>query len=117
MADTASIIEQAYSAFNRRDMDGVLALMTADVRWPKAAEGVMITGKEAVRAYWTQQWKELDPHVEPLAIDLDEAGRACVRVHQLVKDLQGNVLVDGEVLHVFTVTGGLIAAMELGDAG
>ena len=39
MADTKTLIEQAYSAFNRRDIDGALALMTEDVNWPKASEG------------------------------------------------------------------------------
>jgi len=39
MADTRAVIEQAYSAFNRRDIDGALALMTKDVSWPKASEG------------------------------------------------------------------------------
>jgi hypothetical protein len=34
-------------------------------------------------------------------------------VHQLVKSLQGDVLSDSEVLHVFTVNNGLIAAMDL----
>jgi queuosine precursor transporter len=38
-----------------------------------------------------------------------------VRVHQLVKSLQGDVLSDSEVLHVFTVNSGLIAAMDFGD--
>jgi ketosteroid isomerase-like protein len=36
MADTKTLIEQAYSAFNKRDIDGALALMTQDVSWPKA---------------------------------------------------------------------------------
>ena len=40
MADTKTLIEQAYSAFNKRDIDGALALMTHDVSWPKASEGV-----------------------------------------------------------------------------
>ena len=31
MADTKTVIEQAYSAFNKRDIDGALALMTQDV--------------------------------------------------------------------------------------
>ena len=32
MADTKTLIEQAYSAFNKRDIDGALALMTEDAR-------------------------------------------------------------------------------------
>jgi hypothetical protein len=36
-------IQQAYSAFNKRDIDGALALMTQDVSWPKASEGGKVT--------------------------------------------------------------------------
>ena len=115
MADTTTIIEQAYSAFNRRDIDGALALMTQDVSWPKASEGGKIVGKEELRAYWTRQWGEFDPHVEPLAMTEEDGGKTRVRVHQLVKSLQGHVLSDSEVLHLFTVNGGLIAAMDLGN--
>ena len=115
MADTKTLIEQAYSAFNKRDIDGALALMTQDVSWPKASEGGKVVGKEEIRAYWTRHWGEFDPHVEPLAISEEDGGRTRVRVHQLVKSLQGDVLSDTEVLHVFTVKSGLITAMELGD--
>ena len=115
MSDTKTLIEQAYSAFNKRDIDGALALMTHDVSWPKASEGGTIVGKEEIRAYWTRQWGEFDPHVEPLAITEGDEGKIRVRVHQLVKNLQGDVLSDSEVLHVFTVNNGLIAAMDLGD--
>jgi hypothetical protein len=115
MADTRTLIEQAYSAFNKRDIDCALALMTEDVNWPRSSEGGRVVGKEEVRAYWTRQWSEFDPHVEPLAITEGDGGKVRVRVHQLVKNLQGDVLSDSEVLHVFTMNSGLIAAMDLGD--
>jgi hypothetical protein len=115
MADTKTVIEQAYSAFNKRDIDGALALMTQDVIWPKASEGGRVVGKEEVRAYWTRQWREFDPHVESLAMSDENGGKTRVRVHQLVKSLQGDVLSDSEVLHVFTLNNGLIEAMDLGD--
>ena len=115
MADTKALIEQAYSAFNKRDIDGALALMTQDVSWPKASEGGKVVGKEEIRAYWTRQWGEFDPHVEPLAMTEEDGGKTRVRVHQLVKSLQAEVLFDGEVVHVFTLAGGRIAAMNIGD--
>jgi hypothetical protein len=115
MPETKTIIEQAYSAFNKRDIDGALALMTQDVSWPKASEGGKVVGKEEIRAYWTRQWGEFDPHVEPLEMTKEDEGKTLVRVHQIVKSLQGDVLSDSEVLHVFTVNSGLIAAMDLGD--
>ena len=115
MADTRKVIERAYSAFNKRDIDGALALMTQDVTWPKASEGGKIVGKGEIRAYWTRQWSEFAPYVEPLAITEEDGGRLRVRVHQLVKSLKGDILSDSEVVHVFTVDNGLIAAMDLGD--
>jgi hypothetical protein len=115
MTNTKALIEQAYSAFNKRDIDGALALMTENVSWPKASEGGRVVGKEEIRAYWTRQWGEFDGRVEPLAITEEDRGRIRVRVHQVVRNLEGNVLSDSEVLHIFTMNNGLIAAMDLGD--
>ena len=117
MKDAMTLIEQAYSAFNKRDIDGALALMTQDVSWPKASEGGQVVGKEEIRAYWTRQWSEFDPHVEPLSMTEENGDKTRVRVHQLVKTIQGTILSDSEVVHVFTVIGGLISAMSLGDDG
>jgi hypothetical protein len=115
MSDTKTVIEQAYSAFNRRDIDSALALMTEDVSWPKASEGGSVVGKEEIRAYWTRQWGEFDGQVEPLAITEEGGSRIRVRVRQLVRNLEGNVLSDSEVLHIFTMKNGLVAAMDLGS--
>ncbi|MBV8833408.1 MAG: nuclear transport factor 2 family protein [Acidobacteriaceae bacterium] len=115
MADNRTLIEQAYSAFNKRNIDGALALMTEDVSWPKASEGGRVVGKEEIRAYWTRQWGEFDPHVEPLSTSQEDGGKVRVRVHQVVRSLEGDVLSDSEVFHIFTLNNGRIAAMDLGD--
>jgi hypothetical protein len=116
MANTQTLIAQAYSAFNRRDIDSVLALMSENVSWPKASEGGRATGKEEIRAYWTRQWKEFDPHVEPLEVIDQEGGITEVKVHQLVKSLGGNVLSDGVVWHVYTIANGLIERMDIKES-
>jgi hypothetical protein len=115
MANTKTIIEQAYSAFNKRDIDGALALMTEDVSWPKASEGGRVAGKEEICAYWTRQSGEFDGHAEPLAITEEDGGRIQVRVHQMVRNLEGNVLSDSEVLHIFALNNGLIAVLDPGN--
>ena len=103
MANIKTIIEEAYAAFNRRDIDDALALMTEDVSWPKASEGGRVVGKEEIRAYWTRQWREFDGHVNPLAITEEDGGKVRVRAHQVVRNPEGNVLSDSEVVHIFTV--------------
>ena len=117
MPDTRGLIARAYCAFNERDIDGALALMTEDVSWPKASEGGRVVGKQEIRAYWTRQWAEFDPHVEPLAMTEEDGGKIRVRVRQVVRSLSGEVLSDSEVFHVFTMDSGLIGAMNLGEEG
>ena len=114
MANTQTLIAQAYSAFNQRNIDGALALMSDNVSWPKASEGGRVVGKEEIRAYWTRQWQEFDPHVEPMEVIDREGGKTEVRVHQIVKSPGGEVLSDSEVWHVYTIANGLIERMDPG---
>ena len=111
-ARRATLME-LYRSFNARDIDAVLAHLAPGVDWPNGWEGGYEHGREAVRAYWTRQWREIDPRVEPLAIDFDEAGKAHVRVHQLVRSLDGKVLSDGKVGHVYEFEGPFIQRMTI----
>ena len=112
-APEIELLRAAYAAFNERDIDAALALMTPDVAWPKAFKGGFVRGAEEVRAYWTEQWSEISPHVEPVAFHSEDAGQVLVKVHQVVRDLAGAVLADEHVGHRFTIEHGLIQAMEV----
>src|SRR5260370_6063127 len=116
MPNTQTLIAQAYSAFNHRDIDSALALMSETVSWPKASEGGRVVGKEEIRAYWTRQWQEFDPHVEPIEVIDREESKTDVKVHQLVKSLGGDVLSDSEVWHVYTIANSLIERMDLKES-
>ena len=113
-ASEVKLLRAAYSAFNARDIDAALATMTRDVIWPKAFKGGFVRGPEEVRAYWTEQWSEINPQVEPVAFYPEGAGRILVDVHQVVRDLAGAVLADEHVGHRFTLAHGLIQTMEVG---
>jgi hypothetical protein len=115
MPNTQTLLAHAYSAFNHRDIDSALALMSENVSWPNASEGGRVVGKEEIRSYWTRQWKEFDPHVEPLKGIDHEGGITEVKVHQLVKSVGGEVLSESEVWHVYTIANGLIERMDLKD--
>ncbi|SFI17837.1 nuclear transport factor 2 family protein [Planctomicrobium piriforme] len=107
------LLRAAYAAFNSRDFDAAFATMTPDVAWPRAFKGGFVRGHDAVRAYWTEQWSEIDPHVEPVAFRSEGAGRILVDVHQVVLSLDGAILGDGHVGHRFTIEDGLIQSMEV----
>ena len=105
-----------YEAFNARNIDAVLAAMHPDVDWPNGLEGGRIFGRDNVRAYWERQWKMIDPHVEPFRFGAEGTDRTVIDVHQVVRDLAGNILADQVVQHVYTVRSGLIARMDIQKA-
>ena len=112
-ASEISRLRETYAAFNLRDIDAAIALMTSDVAWPRAFKGGFVQGPHAVRAYWTEQWSEINPHVEPVSFHQESCGCILVEVHQVVRDLAGTVLADEYVGHRFTMEHGLIQRMEV----
>jgi hypothetical protein len=111
-----ALLRDLYGAFNRRDVDGVLVALHPDVDWPNAFEGGRVRGRAEVRAYWTRQFAQIDPNVEPLGFETTEDGRVAVRVHQVVRALDGSVLADHQVTHVYALRDGLIVRMDVIEA-
>jgi ketosteroid isomerase-like protein len=111
--DPEQRLRAMYAAFNARDIDAVLQQMTADVDWPNAWEGGRVHGHRGVQEYWTRQWATIDPTVEPLAFTTRLDGRIAVEVHQIARALDGTVLTDGRVLHVYALRGDLVARMDV----
>ena len=113
MSGDREILVAAYRFFNARNIDAVLALMHPAVVWPNGMEGGYVHGHEGVRAYWTRQWGMIDPHVEPVGMEMDSQGRTVVEVHQVVRDLNGNLLLGTIVHHAYIIRDGLIERMEI----
>jgi hypothetical protein len=111
--DAATQLRALYAAFNARDVEAVLAATTDDVDWPNAWEGGRVRGHDAVRDYWRRQWAEIDPSVEPLEITTRPDGHVAVRVRQVVRSLDGDPLSDGQVVHVYEMSNGLVARMTV----
>ena len=110
------LIKKAYAAFNARDIDTALSTMHPDVQWPKAFEGGYVKGHDEIRKYWTRQWAEINPKVEPVGFNEKQDGTLEIAVHQTVKDLKGNLLFDGSVKHIYTLQDGLLRRMDIEPA-
>jgi hypothetical protein len=113
MANERELLTGAYRDFNARNLDAVLDRLVPSVKWANGLEGGHIHGRDAVREYWAKQWAVLDPHVEPKQIELDKSNRWVVTVHQVVKDLKGNQILDTIVYHVYCISDGLIERMDI----
>ncbi len=115
MDSNQQFLQNLYNAFNKREIETIISLMRPDVKWANGVEGGFVYGRDAVREYWTNQFKAIQPELETLKFETDEKNRNVVTVHQIIKDLQGNVLVDTEVRQIFTIEDGLISLYEIGE--
>lgn len=107
------LLAATYEAFNARDIDAVLRRLTPDVDWPNAWEGGRVRGHEAVREYWTRQWAEMDPTVKPVSFTRRSDDTIAVEVDQVARDLDGAILGEGRVLHVYTFDEGRVSRMNV----
>jgi ketosteroid isomerase-like protein len=113
MPDEIELLKRLYDRFNARDMDTLLSAMHEDVIWANGMEGGHVHGREDVRRYWTRQWAMIDPHVEPVEFSRGPDGEVCVEVHSIVRDLDGNLLADRQVGHVFRLENGLVQRFDI----
>ena len=107
------LLTKIYAAFKQRDIDTVLSHMAADVDWPNGMEGGRVHGHEEVREYWTRQWSQINPRVDPKGFHDDPAGGIIVDVHQVIRELNGTLLMDRMVQHVYFIRDGLVQSMEI----
>lgn len=111
--ELVDLLVVAYRDFNARRMEAVLAIMQPDVDWPNGLEGGRVPGRDNVRVYWKRQWSIVDPFLDPVEFKTTPDGKIDVKIHQFVRDLEGNLIRESYVHHVYTFRDGLIDHMEI----
>jgi hypothetical protein len=114
MNSDQQLLQNLYDAFNKREIETIISAMQPDVKWANGFEGGFVHGRDAVREYWTNQLKVIQPELEILKHEIDENNRHIVTVHEVVKDLDGKLLADMTVRQIFTIENGLISLYEIG---
>ena len=115
MSSNRQFLQNLYDAFNNREIETIISVMHPDVKWANGVEGGFVYGRDAVREYWTNQFKAIQPELETLKFETDKNNRNAVTVHQVIKDLQGNLLADTTIQQIFTIEDGLISLYEIGE--
>jgi ketosteroid isomerase-like protein len=75
-----AVVEQFNDAFNRHDVNAIIALMTDDCVFENtrpAPDGTRIVGQAAVRTFWTEFFQR-SPQARFETEELFEAGDRCV---------------------------------------
>ena len=115
--DAEPLLRELYDAFNAHNAALVLSELSPDVDWPNAWQGGRLHGQAEVRDYWERQWSELHAQVEAGEITARPDGTIAVAVHQTVRELDGSLLSEDDVVHVYTFHDGLIARMDVEETG
>jgi hypothetical protein len=103
-----------YHNFNNRNIDLVIANMTDDVQWANGMYGGYVYGHAGVYEYWMKQFELVSSNVTPLEID-EEKERVKIKVHQVVYDVNDNLLSDDIVYHLFTLKHGKISRFDISE--
>ena len=115
MISNEQFLQNLYDAFNKREIETIISSMHPDVKWANGVEGGFVYGRDAVREYWTNQFKNIQAKLKTLKFETDEDDRNVVTVHQAIEDLQGNLLADATIQQIFTIKDGLISLYEIGE--
>ena len=105
-----AVVEQFNEAFNRHDVDAIMALMTEDCVFENtrpAPDGTRIAGQAAVRAFWTEFFQR-SPKAHFDTEELIDSGDRCVVrwIYRWVRDgVSGHV----RGVDVFRIRDGRVA--------
>jgi ketosteroid isomerase-like protein len=107
--------QRAYDAFNRGDIDALLAITCEDVEWHPAPEDPDSTpqyGHAGVRRFveqWTDVLRELHVRQEEL---IEEGDCVVARMHYVGRGRGSGVPVEARVYQVFSFRDGLVARID-----
>lgn len=116
MSTPTEVVQQAYAAFGRRDIPGILAMLTDDVDWRFYASpstgipyGGRYTGKKPVEAWFATLAENDDiQQFEPREF-LEGPDHVTVLGWNRARPLPNGTVFDSEWVHVFTLKGGKIS--------
>lgn len=115
--EKTQLLRNLYDAFNALEVEKILSMMRPDVQWANGMEGGFVHGRDAVREYWRKQFEVVRSQLEPSKFETDDDDRNIVTVNLSVRDLEGNLLLEKTVQHIFTFEDGLIRLFEIGGTG
>jgi ketosteroid isomerase-like protein len=103
---------ELYTNFNERNIEAVIASLTDDVQWANGMEGGYVYGQAGVRNYWTRQFTMVSANVTPRKIEKENTVFK-IEVHQVVHDMNGQLLADEIVHHLFHFKENKISLFEI----
>lgn len=107
------ILEHLYHSFNGKMITEALAVIHSDATWANGMEGGLLFGHDQIRSYWERQWSYIDWHVKFVNAYITDEGLAIIDIHQIIRDLSGNIISIKDIQHIMQFEDGLIKSMRI----
>lgn len=114
MGDHKALLTSLYEAFNRKDIEAVVASMHPDVSWPDLFGEGRRSGRDALRAMWRDQFSKIDPEATPISITTLQDGRVEVTLAYVVRTLDGKLFTEEVTTNTYRFRDDLVISMEWG---
>ena len=108
--DKVLLLKELYAAFNQRDIERVLAVLSSDVKWPNMIDKITIQGHSEIRDYWQKQFQTIQSIVEPFGFE-ERNGNVAIQAHQRVTVMATNQVMESDVTHIYTFDNDFITEM------
>ena len=114
MADTEALLTRLYEAFNRKDIEAVVAGLHPEIDWPNLFGEGRIHGRDAMREMWLRQFDQINPEATPISFTVLPDGRIRVEISYVVRNLDGKLFTEERSANTYSFRDGLISGMEWG---
>ena len=73
----------------------------------------LLNGHQSIRDYWSRQWSYVTWQVRPMRFETTDPENIVVDVHQILRDLSGNIVSIRDLQHIFQIEDGLVKTMGI----
>jgi len=114
MSALQAVLEEAYRAFNARDLAGIRAILHPDTVWPDTLEGgASFVGREATLGQFARIFATIVPHIELIRVLEETADTLRVESQYSVESPDGHVWTDNRATLTYHFRDGLLSGMTI----
>ncbi len=114
MSTLQDVLDQAYEAFNARDLAGIRALMHPDVIWPDTLEsGPPFIGLEATMAQFAHVFATIVPNIQLIRVLEESADALTVEAQYSVESPDGHIWTDTRATLTYHFRDRLLSGMTI----